>query len=62
VGWGWGHNHGDRGVGRTYGMWSIWRADQEGNKIWSLKLIYIYIYIYIPLKRKKKCKLFLNKI
>jgi hypothetical protein len=28
---------GEGGVGRRYGMWSSWRVNQEGNKIWSLK-------------------------
>jgi hypothetical protein len=31
-GWGWRHPHGDRGAGRRYGMWIIWRVNQEGNK------------------------------
>jgi hypothetical protein len=35
---GWGHPHGDRGVGRKYGMWNSRRVDEGGNKIWSVKI------------------------
>ena len=37
TGMGWGHPHGDRGVGRRYGMWNSWRVDREGSKILSVK-------------------------
>ena len=34
----WGHPHGDKGVGRRYGMWNSRKVDQGGrNKIWSVK-------------------------
>jgi hypothetical protein len=38
VGWceGWGHSHGDRGLGRSYGMQNGQRVEHEGNKIWSV--------------------------
>jgi hypothetical protein len=29
----WGHPHGNRGVGRRYGIGNSQRVDQEGNKI-----------------------------
>jgi hypothetical protein len=34
-----GHPHGDRGVGRRYGMWNSQRVDGGGCriKIWSVK-------------------------
>jgi hypothetical protein len=30
---GWGHPHGDMGVGRRYRVWNSQRVDGEGNKI-----------------------------
>ena len=38
-GGGWGHPHGDRGVGRRYGMWNSQRVDGGGDKIWSVKTL-----------------------
>jgi hypothetical protein len=32
-----GYPHGNREAGRRYGMWTSWRVDQEGNKIWGVK-------------------------
>jgi hypothetical protein len=33
-----GHPHGERGLGRRYGMWNSHRVNQGGgNKIWSVK-------------------------
>jgi hypothetical protein len=37
VGWGGGHPHGDRAVGRRYEMWNSQRMDLEENKIWRVK-------------------------
>ena len=36
-GGGWGHPHGDRGVGRRYGMRNSRRVERARNKIWSGK-------------------------
>jgi hypothetical protein len=43
---GWGHPCGDRGVGRSYGIWNSWRVD--GGVTWSLK------NKLIKLKKKNK--------
>jgi hypothetical protein len=34
---GWGHPHGDRGVGKRYGIWNRQRVDEGVDKIWSMK-------------------------
>jgi hypothetical protein len=34
---GWEHPHGDRRVGKRYGMWNSQRVDWEGDHIWSIK-------------------------
>jgi hypothetical protein len=36
-GGGWGHSHGDRGVGRRYGMWNSQRVNGGGDKIRKVK-------------------------
>jgi hypothetical protein len=60
VGWGWVYLHGDREVGRRYGMWNSGRVDWEGSKIWSLKQTNKQTKNYIKLKNLKRQYLSIN--